>query len=116
MAEDLPCFNLGFQILNVEKDEKSDWQLDKISTKNSNARFVRAWVNKTKTNFWRNHAKAKTTKSSTTWAVKVFKGMKKRKKNKLLRYEREKSLRTEIAEVRLRKKKNRAAWKNPVFL
>ena len=48
MAEDLPCFNLGFQILNVEKDEKSDWQLDKISTKNSNARFVRAWVNKTK--------------------------------------------------------------------
>ena len=80
MAEDLPCFNLGFQILNVEKDEKSDWQFDKISTKNSNARFVRAWVNKTKINFWRNHAKAKTTKSSTTWAVKVFKGMKKRKK------------------------------------
>ena len=40
MAEDLPCFNLGFQSLNVEKDEKIDCQLDKISTRKKNARFV----------------------------------------------------------------------------
>ena len=41
MAEDLRCFDLGFQFLNVEKDEKIDCQLDKISTeKKNNARFV----------------------------------------------------------------------------
>ena len=71
MAEDLPCFDLGSQFLNVEKDEKSDFQLDKISTKKNNARFV----HQSEQN--RNHlladAEAKATKSSTTWAVKVFK-------------------------------------------
>ena len=35
VAEDLPCFDLGFQFLNVEKDEESDSQLHK-----NNARFV----------------------------------------------------------------------------
>ena len=40
MAEDLPCFNLGFQSLNVEKDENIDCRLDKISTEKRNARFV----------------------------------------------------------------------------
>ena len=32
MTEDLRCFDFGFQFLNVEKDEKIDCQLDKIST------------------------------------------------------------------------------------
>ena len=41
MAEDLPCFNLGFQSLNVEKDENIDCRLDKISAEKKNARFVR---------------------------------------------------------------------------
>ena len=40
MAEDLPCFDLGFRSLNVEKDEKIDCQSDKISTEKKNARFV----------------------------------------------------------------------------
>ena len=40
MAEDLPCFDLGVQFLNVEKDEESGGQLHKISTLNNNARFV----------------------------------------------------------------------------
>ena len=40
MAEDSRCFDLGFQFLNVEKDEKIDCQLDKISTEKNNARFV----------------------------------------------------------------------------
>ena len=40
MAKDLPCFDHGFQSLNVEKDEKIDCQLDKISTEKRNARFV----------------------------------------------------------------------------
>ena len=40
MAKDLPCFDHGFQSLNVEKDEKIDSQLDKISTEKRNARFV----------------------------------------------------------------------------
>ena len=40
VAEDLPCFDLGFQSLNVEKEEKIDCQLDKISTEKKNARFV----------------------------------------------------------------------------
>ena len=40
MAEDLPCFDLGFQSLNVEKDEKIDCRLANISTEKKNARFV----------------------------------------------------------------------------
>ena len=32
VAEDFPCFDPGFQFLNVEKDEESDGQLHKIST------------------------------------------------------------------------------------
>ena len=40
MAEDLPCFDLGSQSLNVEKDAKIDCQLDKVSTEKKNARFV----------------------------------------------------------------------------
>ena len=40
VAEDLPCFDLGFQSLNVEKEEKIDCQLDKISTEKKNARNV----------------------------------------------------------------------------
>ena len=40
VAEDLPCFDLGLQSLNVEKVEKIDCQLDKISTEKKNARFV----------------------------------------------------------------------------
>ena len=40
VAEDLPCFDLGFQSLNVEKEEKIDCQLGKISTEKKNARFV----------------------------------------------------------------------------
>ena len=40
MVEDLPCFDLGFQSLNFEKEEKIDCQLDKISTEKKNARFV----------------------------------------------------------------------------
>ena len=40
MAEDPRCFDLGFQFLNVEKDEKIDCQLDKISTEKNNARFI----------------------------------------------------------------------------
>ena len=55
MAEDLPCFVLGFQFLNVEIDEKSDCQLDKISTekkkKKNEMRGWYTWVNKTEINF-----------------------------------------------------------------
>ena len=51
MAKDLPCFDHGFQSLNVEKDEKIDCQLDKISTEKRNARFVQR-LNKTEINFW----------------------------------------------------------------
>ena len=40
MAEDLPYFDLGFQSLDVEKDENSDCRLDKISAEKKNARFV----------------------------------------------------------------------------
>ena len=40
MVEDLPYFDLGFQSLNFEKEEKIDCQLDKISTEKKNARFV----------------------------------------------------------------------------
>ena len=50
MAEVRPCFDLGFQFLNVEKDEKSDCQLDKISTEKNDARFVH--LSETKINFW----------------------------------------------------------------
>ena len=40
MAEDLPCFDLGFQFLNVEKDGKCDCQSDKTLIEENNARFV----------------------------------------------------------------------------
>ena len=40
MAEDLPCFDLGFQFKNVEKDGKCDCQSDKTLTEKNNARFV----------------------------------------------------------------------------
>ena len=40
VAEDLPCFDLSLQSLNVEKVEKIYCQLDKISTEKKNARFV----------------------------------------------------------------------------
>ena len=44
MAEDLPCFDLGFQFLNVEKDGKCDCQSDKTliekKKKKTNARPV----------------------------------------------------------------------------
>ena len=83
MAEDLPCFNLGFQSLNVEKDENIDCRLDKISAEKKNARFVH--LTEQDRNQLLADAEAKATKSSTTWAVKVFKGMKGRRK-KLLRY------------------------------
>ena len=51
MAEDLLCFDLGFQFLNVEKDEKSDCQWDKISTEKT-LRGLYTLVNKTEINFW----------------------------------------------------------------
>ena len=50
MAEDLLCFDLGFQFLNVEKDEKSDCQWDKISTEKT-LRGLYTLVNKTEINF-----------------------------------------------------------------
>ena len=78
MAEDLLCFDLGFQFLNVEKDEKSDCQWDKISTEKT-LRGLYTLVNKTEINFWQTQRR-KPQKSSTTWAVKVFKGMKGRRK------------------------------------
>ena len=40
MAVDLPCFDLGFQFLNVEKDGKRDCQSDKTLIEKNNARFV----------------------------------------------------------------------------
>ena len=40
MAKDLPCFDLGFQFLNVEKDGKCDCQSDKTLIEKNNARFV----------------------------------------------------------------------------
>ena len=67
MAEDLPCFDLGFQFLNVEKDGKSYYQLDKISTEKNNGRFVH--LSEQDRNQLLADAKAKATKSSTTWAV-----------------------------------------------
>ena len=77
MAEDLPCFDLGFQSLNVEKEEKIGCQLDKISTEKKNARFVHPNEQDIST-FGRRRGGSH--KSSTTWAVKVFKGMKERRK------------------------------------
>ena len=73
MAEDLPCFDLGFQFLNVEKDEENDGQLDKISTEKNNARFVH--LSEQDRNQLLADAEAKATKSSRTQAVKVFKGL-----------------------------------------
>ena len=40
MAEDLPCFDLGFQFLNVENDGKCDCQSDKTLIEKNNERFV----------------------------------------------------------------------------
>ena len=74
MAAELPCFDPGFQFLIVEKDEKNDCQLDKISTQKSNAWFVH--LSEQDRNQLLADAEAKARKSSTTWAVKVFKGMK----------------------------------------
>ena len=78
MAEGLPCFDLGFQLLNVENDEKNGCQLDKILTEKNNARFVH--LCEQDGNQLLADSEAKSTKSSTTWAVKVFKGMKERRK------------------------------------
>ena len=72
------CFELDFQFLNVEKDEKSDCQLDKISTEKINPRFLH--LSEQDENPLLADAEAKATKSSTPWAVKVFKGMKERRK------------------------------------
>ena len=77
MAEDLPC-SLGFQFLNVETDKKSDFQLDTISTKKNNARSVYMYLSEQDRN--QQSAEVKATKSSTTSAVKVFKGIKERRK------------------------------------
>ena len=49
VAEDLPCFDLGFQFLNIEKDDESDSQLHKISR---TMQGLYTWVNKTDINFW----------------------------------------------------------------
>ena len=73
MAEDLPCFDLGFQFLNVEKDEENDGQLDKISTEKNNARFVH--LSEQDRNQLLADTEAKATKSSRTQAVKVFNGL-----------------------------------------
>ena len=51
MAEDLPCFDLGFQLLNVENDEKNGCQLDEILTQKI-LRGLYTCVNKTEINFW----------------------------------------------------------------
>ena len=67
MAEDLPCFDLGFHFLNVEKDGKSYYHLDKISTEKNNGRFVH--LSEHDRNQLLADAKAKATKSSKTWAV-----------------------------------------------
>ena len=78
MAEDLPCFDLGFRSLNVEKDEKIDCQSDKISTEKKKCEVCKPERTRQISTFGRRRGESH--KSSTTWAVKVFKGMKERRK------------------------------------
>ena len=61
MAEDLWWFDLGFQFLSFEKDEKNDCQLDKISTEKNNARCV--YLSEQDRNQLLADAEAKATKS-----------------------------------------------------
>ena len=68
VAEDLPCFDLGSQSLNVEKDEKINCQLDKISTEKKNAKLVLCERTRQISAFGRRRGESH--KSSTTWAVR----------------------------------------------
>ena len=74
-AEDLPCFDLGFQFLMLEKTKRviDSWIKFQLKITSEVCTCLSEQV-------VRHMQRRKTTKSSTTWAVKVFKGMKKRKK------------------------------------